>query len=171
VLQFLKSSQRLLLTTKSGWQVALSEDVLQQLHGYRQTGSMMPEAGGVLLGKLLQEGGTGIVEALTKPGRGDRQSRFGFFRSERHHRETQSYWRTTAQTGAYLGLWHTHPEPVPTPSAVDLADWKRALRQDLYPGQGLLFVIVGTDAVGFWIGGKRKRIELIGHWPWELNDV
>lgn len=171
MLQFLKSSQRLVLTAKGGWQVVLSEEVLQHLYRYRQTSAVAPEAGGVLLGKLLLDDGTGVVEALTRPGMGDRQARFGFFRSERHHWETQTYWRATAQTGAYLGLWHTHPEAVPTPSSVDLADWRRALQQDVYPGRGLLFVIVGTDEIGMWVGLKRKRLELIGHWPWELNDV
>lgn len=171
MLQFLKSSQRLLLTTKCGWQIVLAEEVLRQLYHHRQISDAAPETGGVLLGKLLLRDGAGVVEALTRPGRGDRQARFGFFRSERHHWEAQSYWRTTAQTGAYLGLWHSHPEAVPTPSSVDLTDWKRALQHDVFPGQGLLFAIVGTEAVGLWVGLKRKRLELIGHWAWELSDV
>lgn len=149
----------------------IAEEALRRLYSYRQVSVHAPEAGGALLGKLLQPEGVGVVEAMTWPGKGDRQTRFGFFRSERHHREAQRYWRMTAQTGAYLGLWHTHPETVPTPSSVDLEDWKRALQKDVYPGQGLLFVIVGTDAVGFWIGLRRNKIECIGHWFWELSDV
>ncbi len=171
MLQFLKSTQRLILTTKSHWQVAISEEVLSALYGCRQVSACAPEAGGVLLGKLLDSDGAGVIEALTLPGKGDRQSRFGFFRSGRHHREARRYWQKTDQTGAYLGLWHTHPEAVPTPSSIDMDDWRRALRKDLYPGQGLLFVIVGIDAIGLWIGVKKKSIECIGHWNWELLDV
>lgn len=171
MLQFLKSSQRLLLSTKSGWQLVLAEEVLQQLYCYRQTTVDTPEAGGALMGRLLRADGTGLVEALTRPGRGDRRSRFGFFRSERHHWEVQGYWWSTAQTGAYLGLWHTHPETVPTPSSVDLSDWERALRKDIYPGRGLLFVIVGTEAIGCWAQLQRTPLEFLGYWSWELNDV
>lgn len=171
MLQFLKSSQRLLLTASEGWQVVISEDALIQLHGFRQTSSRDREAGGTLLGKILLRDDVAVVEALTRPGKGDRQTRFGFFRSERHHHEAHHYWQSTSQTGAYLGLWHSHPEPTPTPSSVDFNDWRRALQKDIYPGRGLLFIIVGTESVGIWLGFKRKKIECIGHWPWELSDV
>lgn len=125
----------------------------------------------MLLGKFLLADDTGIVEALTKPGRGDRQSRYEFFRSERHHREAKKYWRTTALTGAYLGLWHSHPEPNPMPSSVDISDWKRALRHDTFPGRGLVFAIVGSDSLAIWMGAKGKRPELVGQWFWELRNV
>lgn len=171
MLQFLKSSERLLVKSKTGWPVVIASDVLRELHGYRQLSLDSPEAGGVLLGKILLADGAGIVEALTKPGRGDRQSRYGFFRSERHDRETNRYWRNTALTGAYLGLWHSHPESNPTPSSVDIADWARALRNDTFPGQGLVFAIVGFDSLTIWMGAKGKRPHPAGHWSWELSNV
>ncbi|MBQ0746514.1 MAG: Mov34/MPN/PAD-1 family protein [Marinobacter sp.] len=131
----------------------------------------MPEAGGTLLGKLLVEDGSGVVEYLTLPGKGDRQSRFGFFRSRRHQREGLRYWQANDETGVYLGLWHTHPEATPKPSSVDLADWRRAVSEDVYHGKGIIFVIVGTDSIGFWHGGANQQLCHLGHLKHQNQEV
>lgn len=54
-----------------------------------------------------------------------------------------------------LGFWHTHAEPVPSPSADDIAlaaDHARASREDF---AGLVFAIVGTsklpEGLGVWV--------------------
>lgn len=167
----MKTSQRLLLQSKCAWQLVISETVLRQLYEFRQTDAQSPEAGGTFLGQLLVDDGTGLIETLTIPGKGDRCSRRSFFRSARHQREVLNYWKNTGQTGTYLGLWHTHPEPIPTPSTVDLTDWKRTIARGIYPGRGLLFAIAGIDGVGFWMGMKITGIESLGYWKWELGNV
>ena len=52
--------------------------------------------------------------------------------------------RGSAGTIGYVGEWHTHPEPVPSPSGQDCANWRNLVRQTKHP---LAFVILGTDGL------------------------
>jgi integrative and conjugative element protein (TIGR02256 family) len=112
------------------------------------------EAGGVLLGRHLRDGNAIVVDAVTVPMDGDRRTRTRFHRAQRRHQAAiDAAWAASEGTCTYLGEWHTHPEPVPTPSLVDWADWRRRLRQDRYT-ELLFFVIVGTAAVRVWEGRR-----------------
>jgi integrative and conjugative element protein (TIGR02256 family) len=157
------STGRLLVKASADVSFVVSTDVLPQLTDLRQMDPHLPESGGLLLGRLFGNGNQSAVEDVTVPGKGDRQSRFSFFRSTRHQRAADKYWKQTGGEGTYLGLWHTHPEPVPNPSGVDMEDWRRALKKDLFHGDGLLFTIVGTKAIGFWYGTAPKKIEFVGN--------
>jgi hypothetical protein len=48
---------------------------------------------------------------------------------------------------------------VPRASSVDLADWRRRLRADVFDGDSLVFLIVGTEATCAW-EGSRASLEL-----------
>lgn len=59
-----------------------------------------------------------------------------------------------------LGFWHTHPEPVPNPSAEDIAmaaDHALAGREEF---SGIAFIIVGTapvpNGLGVWVHDGTK---------------
>lgn len=63
-----------------------------------------------------------------------------------------------------VGLWHTHPEPIPVPSMEDellAADYACAAAQELL---GIVFVIVGTKpfphGLGVWIHDQRALRKL-----------
>lgn len=162
MLRYMTSTGRLLVKPSADVAIVISADVLSQLAGLRQLVPHVPESGGLLLGRLFGSGDESAIEVVTAPGNGDVQSRFGFFRSSRHQRAVDNYWRRTAGEGTYLGLWHTHPEPVPTPSGVDLADWRRALKKDVFYGKGLVFAIVGMKAFSFWYGNSPRNIKFVG---------
>jgi hypothetical protein len=66
-------------------------------------------------------------------------------------------WAESRGTCVYLGDWHSHPEPVPHPSYVDEADWRRIVRTAKYGQPFLFFVIVGTDEIGVWEYGFQAR--------------
>lgn len=163
MLRYMTSTGRLLVKPSADVSVVISTDVLSQLAALKQLDSHRPESGGLLLGRLFGDGNESAVEAVTVPGGGDKQSRFGFFRSSFHQRAAEKYWKRTDGEGTYLGLWHTHPEPIPNPSGVDMEDWRRALKKDVFHGRGLLFAIVGTRAVGFWYGSAPKKINFVGN--------
>lgn len=133
----------------------LAEPAVQQMLSFAQRRWWQSEAGGVLLGRHLLDSRDVVVDDVTTPQAADRRSRFGFFRSRRHEALAQERWRQQAGTSAYLGLWHTHPEPDPTPSSVDYRDWQQAVAGDAFEGDRLFFPIVGTNSIRVWTLSRR----------------
>jgi integrative and conjugative element protein (TIGR02256 family) len=132
-------------------------------HAQRDPGAL--EAGGVLLGRELLVTGDLVVDAITTPMPGDVRTRTSFFRSAPlHQRHILEAWRGSAGTCGYLGEWHTHAEARPTPSRVDRSEWSRRLVEDVVGARLSLFVIVGTQALGAWIGDRQSRsVRLLGY--------
>lgn len=131
---------------------------MHNIRRYIQDSPRKLEAGGVLLGRHIADSDDIVVDDLTVPMRGDRRGRYYFVRGqEAHQKIIDRVWRDSGGTCTYLGEWHTHPEPVPTPSSVDCTNWKRKLKQDRFNGC-VFFVIVGTHDVRVWeghLGGTR----------------
>ena len=144
----------------------LKAGVVRLLWSHRQIGSR-PESGGVLVGRRLLEGGACLVDDASPPALQDTRGRFHFERSRKPHQDfVDASWARSDGTSHYLGEWHTHPERRPTPSIVDLEDWRRLVRECEYPGDGLFFVIVGTEDVRAWSlprdGVEPERLKLRG---------
>lgn len=132
---------------------------LSRMLVFQQTGSSHTEAGGILLGRYIAGCRDVVVDEVTSPMEGDRRTRFAFHRSPaRHQAVIDSRWAASRGTCQYLGEWHTHPELSPTPSSVDLSDWRRRLRADRFDGDALLFVIVGICEVRIWEGSRRTLV-------------
>lgn len=128
----------------------LVEHAVNQMTAFKQRSWWHPEAGGVLLGRILLDSEDLVVDEVTTPQKTDRRSRFGFFRSKQHEVLAQNRWINEANTMAYLGLWHTHPEDDPTPSKIDRCDWAQAVNRDTYEGSRLFFPIIGIKRVRIW---------------------
>ena len=85
-----------------------------------------------------------------------------FFRSNKHNRLVYKVWCDSDRTETLIGLWHTHPEPVPTPSGVDFEDWRKTLFHGDYVGDFLVFMIIGTQQIRVWRGDRNAQFhELI----------
>ncbi|WP_281180887.1 Mov34/MPN/PAD-1 family protein [Chondromyces crocatus] len=128
------------------------------------------EAGGVLVGRHIRGSRDVVVDLVTEPMPGDRQSRYSFHRSQKpHQRFLDEIWRTSRKTCVYLGEWHTHPERHPSPSSVDLADWRKRLVKDQVDSESMFFVIVGQVETAAWEGfrgtGRLARLEAVQHAP------
>lgn len=136
-----------------GSRLKIAPDALARMLAFRQSRKRAPEAGGVLVGRHLHAGGHVIVDAVTQPMSGDVATRCSFHRSrEPHQRAIDEAWSRSGGRSVYLGEWHTHPEPDPRPSSVDLGDWRRRLRDDEVEAPYLFFAIVGLEQVSVWEG-------------------
>ena len=112
----------------------------------------------MLLGRHLRDRSAFVVDTATTPLPGDRRSRTRFHHAQRRHQAIiDAAWRESEGTCIYLGEWHTHPEPVPTPSPLDVRDWKRRLHDDHYT-EPLFFVIIGTVGTSVWEGWRSGLI-------------
>lgn len=128
--------------------VLIEDDVLCRVQGYRQLDHDAKEAGGILLGYRRGEH-LHVVDA-TMPAANDVRSRFGFWRRDAWHQAVATKgWNRSQGTLDHLGEWHTHPEPHPRPSTIDLAEWGKLCGTKRHP---LVFVIVGTVECWFGVG-------------------
>lgn len=136
-----------------GGRLQFSAACWETLLEFRQTHSE-PEAGGILIGRRIQNSLDVIVDNVTIPGADDRRTRSSFFRSRRsHQRELDRAWRESGATSGYLGEWHSHPERQPHPSLIDYCGWARRLMDRVT--EPLFFVIVGTEETRAWESQRR----------------
>lgn len=142
------SKQRLIITSQA----------VEQLLVHVQKWCWQREAGGVLLGRHLLDSEDVVVDEITGPQSSDRRTRFSFFRSKKHEHIAKERWLSEANTLAYLGLWHTHPEDSPTPSSVDREDWQQAVTNDAFDGARLFFPIVGRKEIRVWTKSRSGVI-------------
>ncbi|WP_204103268.1 MULTISPECIES: Mov34/MPN/PAD-1 family protein [Spirulina sp. CCY15215] len=145
-----------------GGKLEISLPALSQMLKFRQNRCWKSEAGGVLMGRYIRESLDVVIDDVTIPMRGDRRKRFNFFRDrDRHQRAINQAWQESDGTTHYLGEWHTHPEKVPIPSPSDRANWNRHLQQDIFSGDTLFFIIVGTESIGIWEGHLKNPIHIL----------
>ena len=150
--------------------VRVSGELISELISYCQVTSDMPESGGVLIGKHLNSGGKILIDNFTPPQKKDKQGRCLYHRSIQHNNLVKNIWKNSKGHSTYIGLWHTHPEPVPNYSATDKKDWLNALRKSKYEGDILYFFIIGQTHIRCWLGKKgvyKSKIELIGEYKIE----
>jgi len=104
------------------------------------------ERGGIFLG--LRRGAHIHIKEATLPMRWDWGTMFGFRRSARGHQEVAlRRWRDSSHTMDWVGEWHSHPEPVPSPSGIDLNSWQGIVATCESP---MVFLIVGYKEL--WVG-------------------
>jgi integrative and conjugative element protein (TIGR02256 family) len=129
----------------------LEGTALEQMHRHRQVAPESCEAGGILLGRMILGTADVIVDEAAGPAATDRRSRASFKRTaEDWQAKVDGAWESSRHAVNYLGEWHTHPEPVPSPSVQDLEEWQRIAVEAKYEQDSLFFVIVGTVETAAW---------------------
>lgn len=120
--------------------VLIPSAIVDQLNQFEQTGQQDLEAGGLLLG--LRRGPHIEIVRITTPLQEDIRTRTSFRRRDLGHFELADLlWMDSQRTVGYVGEWHTHPEPLPIPSSIDSAEWRRVMRIEK---RTTIFLIVGT---------------------------
>jgi integrative and conjugative element protein (TIGR02256 family) len=126
--------------------VLIEDSVWVLLQPYRQSKVSSTEAGGILLG--YRRGPHLHVVDATMPAARDRRKRAAFWRLDPVHQlAATDGWARTQETMDYLGEWHTHPEARPSPSSVDLEEWRKVCSRT---SEMMAFLIVGIDLC--WLG-------------------
>ena len=126
-----------------------------QIQTYVQNDHKKPEAGGLLLGRFIMDTADVVVDQVTVPMQGDRRSRRRFYREAKNHQNIiDRRWKESRHRCNYLGGWHTHAEPDPSPSRIDTTDWIDALQRNQFDGETLYFIIVGTHEIRAWEGNR-----------------
>ncbi len=133
--------------------IILSPEIYERFQAFRQLKASALEAGGVLMGRFIQDNNHIAIDFITEPMMGDIRKRLFYFRSAtRHQAIVDRVWSESESTCTYLGEWHTHPEDDPSPSSVDLSGWQRKLSQNPNGRNTLIFVIVGRHRLRIWEG-------------------
>ncbi|MFN1196879.1 Mov34/MPN/PAD-1 family protein [Pseudomonas aeruginosa] len=138
---------RSLIEPSSKRLVVVSEEVMTLIKSYRQSSPEDWEAGGILMGK--RRGQHFEVTFATAPQVKDIRSRYGFIRHPDGHQDiAENRLKVTNGEENYIGEWHTHPEIHPSPSTIDMRDWRRLSKTHRTP---LLVIIGGIQACYFGI--------------------
>lgn len=57
----------------------------------------------------------------------------------------------------FLGSWHTHPQDFVSPSFIDISDWKESIKEEKPAADFMVFVIVGRQEIGVWVGDNEQK--------------
>lgn len=136
-----KLSQNVFL--KNGLQIHFSDWMMKKIVRMQKSSLSNDENGGILLGVIQKDNLILIfgTEAFKK----DKRRRMGFERRDDKHLKVWRYFvdKTKGRIG-YLGEWHTHPEKNPSPSGIDLTEWRKVEKK---LGTPLIFMIIGEESI------------------------
>ena len=155
--------------------IKIGAEALATMLRFRQRAPGHLEAGGLLLGRYLRDGHDLIVDTVTTPMPSDIRTRFTFERGAEGHQEfVTQQWEASGGTCVVLGDWHTHAEPYPHPSDVDLANWRQLLSEaeEWLGGRNAacFFVIVGQATLRGWEGFESTgEVKHVGDWAIETG--
>ena len=132
--------------------VDILESVITEMLNWLQNTQSTPEGCGFLMGYNNKYTQNITLSALTTPQRNDERTRFFcklrdkiHFRILSDNRKNENY---------YMGVWHTHPQEIPSPSLIDWNDWYESLIKDNVGAEYAFFIIAGICEFRVWAGEK-----------------
>jgi len=139
-------SSRLFYLPDNHGYVLFDGPVLAHMYGHAQTRWFQREAGGQLFSPTPQDTAV-IISHATGPYTSDMRRRHAFVPDARQ--ATDDRHRHFLEHRHAVGLWHTHPEANPTPSAQDRATAQDFLSEFDGHMTGFLLVILGNKGQPF----------------------
>jgi proteasome lid subunit RPN8/RPN11 len=139
--------------------VLFTEQALTHMYAHTQRWPWQKEAGGEIYAAAPDAAGLAIT-AATGPNPHDRRSRYSWnpdIRSADMDRQNQFALGRHA-----VGLWHTHPEPMPTPSGQDRQTTSEYLEAFQGDRGRYLMVVIGNrgtpPAMSVWVSSQVDRL-------------
>lgn len=157
------------LTLPNGCVVDILTPVLDEISKRLQLKRDVPESGGYIVGYEHKDTGNIVLEKISVPSKLDRQTRYHFDMIDPAHKRFLH--NEKKHNSYYMGVWHTHPQRNPVPSATDWDDWKRTLETDKTASDYVFFLIAGIDKTRVWVGNPdNKAIEEVFECP-KNNEI
>lgn len=140
--------------------ITLTQPVLAHIYRHAQLRFWQSEAGGQLFSANPHEYDV-IVDTVTGPHPEDRRSRHGWIPDPGAANQDRD---RMYQAERYpVGLWHSHPEAIPSPSGTDKQTAFEFLRTLDQAMTGFLLLTLGNTgdppAVSMWLASSSERIE------------
>ena len=137
----------------AGWTIAVSDQVLSNLHNARSEAAPN-ETGGIVVGAWDRRIRKGYIVALLDPPPDSIRSQTGFVRGAvRVFHELEAIGHATAQNLNYVGEWHTHPPKMQsTPSEDDRLLMKWVDEEVTTSDVPAIMLIGGEDGVRLCVG-------------------
>ena len=123
--------------------IEVAPSVLKTFSKFTQVSSDSCEAGGLLFAKFDLPH-IHLIKA-TRPSRADRRSRLRIQFSTR--RRASIIKREFRKGLHFIGEWHTHPEPEPRPSSIDLTSMRNLYALSTHELNYFVMVIVGNSEI------------------------
>lgn len=136
-----------------GHTVDILAPVFEEIQHWLQVGIDAPESGGYIVGYQHKWTGNISLEKVSTPGKDDKRSRVGFIMRDVVHRFFLQ--KASKEYSSYMGVWHTHPQDIPTPSFIDWDDWYDTMKVDRTAASYAFFIIAGRIGARVWVGDYR----------------
>ncbi|NJK96100.1 MAG: peptidase [Bacteroidales bacterium] len=132
-----------MIVIRSNHSIHISDEVLFILDKYKQN-HYQNESGGIILGYVYEDNNI-YISKISEPNSSDKASRYRF---ERDRKAAQiivnsEFYKSEGKV-IYLGEWHTHPEPIPSPSFTDIKMIKEQYKNNRINESFLILIIQGT---------------------------
>ena len=130
--------------------LSIPPGIVRSVSGYLDDTGFSRESGGILLGMRDEAKPSFVLVSTTFPGMLDRRRPFHFVRSKvAANRAIRRAWSQSGGKVNYIGEWHTHNEPAPTPSSTDGKLVRAVIRDGSCPFDRVFMLIIGNDGEAF----------------------
>lgn len=138
--------------------IHISDEVLSILDKYKQRENQN-ESGGIILG-LVHDNQNVYISSVSEPNISDKATRNSFERNKKVAQKiVDSEFYTSNGKVIYLGEWHTHPEPAPNPSSIDIKMIKQQYHKNTINEDFLIILIQGTEKLYIALYNGKEIIE------------
>lgn len=139
----------------NGKVVDILSQVFNVIEKYLQEGKLSNESGGYIVGYQNNISGNITLEDASHPYDFDVKCRTKFVIKDPRHRVF--LFKSKLKKSYYMGVWHTHPESIPTPSTTDWQDWFETVNLDRTGCGYVFFLIAGIDGARMWVGDLESK--------------